>query len=118
MSLIEVLKEVAPSRSPIRDAVAPHMVDIEDAIAEGYSLSSIFVALKKEGHNVGKGISSFTNAVNFLRNKKSTEHSDPVSENEQAKSETAPNRPRDDTSVETGHNPFADNRHASDFGGE
>ena len=81
-------------KHPIRNAVAEHWPAISDSRAAGRSLAAIYRVLKKEGHNVGAGTSSFRGAVKYL------------DEHPPGKSEPM-GVPQSD--------PYADNRHTSDF---
>lgn len=118
MSLIDDLKLNAPSRSPIRDEVTKHMTEIEEAVAKGYSLQSIFVTLKKQGYKVGKGISSFAAAVKFLRNQKPGERFNAAAEGVKIREEVVDPASKANATSGAPRNPFADNRHLDDFRGE
>ena len=114
MDFNEALKEEADRRHPVRAEVAKHGDRIKAALANGSSLAAIWRTLEKEGLNVGKGESSFRNAVNHLNDRGWPD-------------ETRPSMPVDPmpapvTSVAVVPKPrtrdgFADDRHDVDFKG-
>ena len=90
MSFIDDVNEEEERRWPVRKAVKNNAAHIQTARAQGKKLNTIYRTLTRKGQRVGKGYSSFRNAVRYL-----DEHGWP---------ETGAARDR-----------FADDRHQSDF---
>lgn len=66
MSFIEDVAEERERNSPVRAAIKANAADIKAARAAGQPLNAIYRALRRKGHPVGKGYSSFRAAVRYL----------------------------------------------------
>ena len=66
MSFVKDVNAEQERNSPIRSAVKANATDIQAARNEGKPLNAIFRTLKRKGQPVGKGYSSFRNAVCYL----------------------------------------------------
>lgn len=66
MSFVDDVNQEQERNSPVRTAVKANAADIQAARAAGKPLNAIFRTLKRKGQPVGKGYSSFRNAVHSL----------------------------------------------------
>jgi hypothetical protein len=66
MSFIDDVADERERNSPVRAAVKAHAADINTARDAGQPLNAIYCALRRKGHHVGKGYSSFRAAVRYL----------------------------------------------------
>lgn len=66
MEMMKDLNAEHERKSPVRTAVKAHANDIQQARARGEPLNAIYRVLKRNGHPVGKGYSSFRAAVRYL----------------------------------------------------
>ncbi len=66
MSFVDDVGKEQERNSPVRAAVKTHAADIQAARAAGKPLNAVYRTLKRKGHPVGKGYSSFRNAVRYL----------------------------------------------------
>lgn len=66
MEMMKDLNAEHERKSPVRTAVKAHANDIQQARARGEPLNAIYRVLKRNGHPVGKGYSSFRSAVRYF----------------------------------------------------
>lgn len=110
------LEEVANERernSPVRAAVKSRAADIQSARAAGQPLNAIYRTLRRKGHAVGKGYSSFRAAVRYL-----DQHGWPnegVSIAPAATGLWGPGSIADAGAAQVSKDRFADDRNPSDF---
>ena len=98
-TFVDEVGEEQERNSPVRAAVKSAAADIQAARQAGKPLNAIFRALKRKGLKVGKGYSSFRNAVVHLDT-----HGWPDTAAEPATPPAPAARDR-----------FVDDRHSSDF---
>lgn len=66
MSFVDDVNQEQERNSPVRTAVKANAADIQAARASGKPLNAVYRTLKRKGQPVGKGYSSFRNAVRYL----------------------------------------------------
>lgn len=66
MSFVDDVNNEQERNSPVRAAVKDNAADIQAARKAGKPINAIFRTLKRKGQPVGKGPSSFRNAVRYL----------------------------------------------------
>lgn len=66
MSFVDDVNKEQERNSPVRTAVRANAADIQAARAAGKPLNAVYRTLTRKGQLVGKGYSSFRNAVRYL----------------------------------------------------
>lgn len=66
MSFLRDVAEERERNCPVRAAIKAKAADILAARSAGQPLNAIYRALRRKGHPVGKGYSSFRTAVRYL----------------------------------------------------
>lgn len=111
MSFIKDVADERERNSPVRAAIKANAADIEAARAAGQPLNAIYRALRRKGHPVGKGYSSFRAAIRYL-----DQHGWPNGAASTAPVVTPSVSAEADTgSVSVLRERFADDRNPSDF---
>ncbi len=118
MGFLKEVSEEQERNSPVRAAVKASAADIQAARIEGKPLNAIFRALKRKGKPVGKGYSSFRNAVCYLDEHGWPSPDDTASTDMPPPSPPPPPLPACASSAEAGkveRDRFVDPRFDSDF---
>lgn len=118
MSFVKDVSDEQERNSPVRAAVKANAADIQAARREGKPLNAIYRTLKRKGQPVGKGYSSFRNAVCYLDEHGWGSPDDPSSTISPPPPPTPPPPPpksSDDSVAAAGRDRFVDTRYDSDF---
>lgn len=113
MSFIKDVADERERNSPVRAAVKARATDIQSARAAGQPLNAIYRTLRRGGHSVGKGYSSFRAAVRYL-----DQHGWPDDGTSVAPAAVASGSPpivTDAGAAQVSRDSFADDRNPSDF---